>query len=451
MANVGLDETKRLEKLEAENLASFALKSAERRDEPGIQFRKHPEKTPLEFRTEYHRDRDRIIWSRTFRRLQHKTQVFPHYSQDHYRRRLTHTIEVAQIATTLARALHLNEVVTEAIALGHDLGHTPFGHAGERALNKIHLNLNFCKYSEDQSHLPIPVIGFNHCVHGIEVVSRIERDYHLNGNDYYGLNLTQDVRDGILQHMRDEKRGSLDYQLGISDISQFDEFKEFTTNKGSLEAQCVYFADKVAYLLGDIEDGIRRQLFDPSKLNSDPFIKHIRQSLAKRRKGNGNKKPQLRNVDDYLHFRRAALAELILNCIERAKTKSKCANFQTVNDVLKYNERVVWVDDNTHAKWTQFNKKWMKGKLYCNEHVMACEVKARKIVTDLFNAYLNTFNLIGSEYRKDARKTYTQIGIEDKEMITWLTVRNYVAGMTDAFAINQHARLFTAREQVSFV
>jgi len=177
------------------DLASYALKSKERREELGEGFREAPTKAKLEFRTEYHRDRDRILWSKAFKRLQHKTQVFPHYVEDHYKRRLTHSLEVAQIATTVARALRLNEVATEAIAFGHDLGHTPFGHAGESALNKI-LNLKLIVKStniqelqntisnelnnhsvESDDNLPVPIFGFDHCVHAIEVVSRIAKEY----------------------------------------------------------------------------------------------------------------------------------------------------------------------------------------------------------------------------------------------------------------------------------
>jgi dGTPase len=119
------------------DLAPYALKSKERRGQLRESFREARTKAKLEYRTEYHRDRDRILWCKAFKRLQHKTQVFPHYVEDHYKRRLTHSLEVAQIATTVARALRLNEAATEAIALGHDLGHTPFGHAGEKALNSI--------------------------------------------------------------------------------------------------------------------------------------------------------------------------------------------------------------------------------------------------------------------------------------------------------------------------
>lgn len=245
--------TEDLETQECE-LASYALKSKDRREQLGGSFREATPKAKLKFRTEYHRDRDRILWSKAFERLQNKTQVFPHYVEDHYKRRLTHSLEVSQIATTVARALNLNETATEAIALGHDLGHTPFGHAGEQALNKI-LNLKLKDQNksiqelqntiinEQNNHIvdhgnnsPIPILGFDHCAHAIEVVSRIEKEYD-DETQHGGLNLTFDVRDGILKHMcertSDEDKQERPFS-NIADLTQFHEYKSFGANKGSL-------------------------------------------------------------------------------------------------------------------------------------------------------------------------------------------------------------------------
>ncbi|GAI96283.1 unnamed protein product, partial [marine sediment metagenome] len=239
--------------------------------------REAPTKAKLKFRTEYHRDRDRILWSKAFKRLQHKTQVFPHYVEDHYKRRLTHSLEVAQIATTVARALRLNEAATEAIALGHDLGHTPFGHAGEKALNKIltaeskvldpGIRKEIGKLKKLKSK-KVPIFGFDHCVHAIEVVSRIEKEYD-HETHHGGLNLTFDVRNGILKHMCSREDTKIKKERPFSNIPgvvKFDKYKDFDTNKGSLEAQCVYFADKVTYLLGDIEDSIRSNILKCEEL-----------------------------------------------------------------------------------------------------------------------------------------------------------------------------------------
>jgi dGTPase len=168
----------RLEDKERRELAQYALKSADRREQLGERFRESredPQGSPLEYRTEYHRDRDRIIWSSAFRRLQHKTQIFPHYVEDRYRRRLTHSLEVAQIAGTLCRALKLNEVAAEAMGLGHDVGHAPFGHAGEKSLNqKLQKRLRSSETAAEEItteadplySTEVLLYGFDHCVQG---------------------------------------------------------------------------------------------------------------------------------------------------------------------------------------------------------------------------------------------------------------------------------------------
>jgi dGTPase len=250
-ASRGEEFRETLESIERRDIKPYGLKSAERREHLGARFRAFPAKAALEYRTEYHRDRDRIVWSKSFKRLQHKTQIFPHYFEDHYRRRLTHSLEVAQIATTVARALGLSEVATEAMALGHDLGHTPFGHAGEETLNGI-MQKGCEKHHIDPAKCSVPVFGFDHCVHAIEVVSRIEREYEHETNQG-GLNLTFDVRDGILKHMY-ERRDKPERPLSnLSNLIKFPNYEAYAANKGSLEAQCVYFADKIAYFFGDIE------------------------------------------------------------------------------------------------------------------------------------------------------------------------------------------------------
>jgi dGTPase len=219
-----------LEEQELKNLERYALKSRERRELLQNHFRQAKIRTPLEYRTEYHRDRDRIVWSKSFKRLQHKTQVFPHYTLDHYRRRLTHSLEVAQIATTVARSMRLNETATEAISLGHDLGHPPFGHAGERALSKSLVSaidkIRHGKNRINYRNIPIPLLGFDHCAHAIETVSFIEREY-ASETKAGGLNLTFDIRDGILKHMFDYRTPPLDRPLSkMSIVTNFASFKD---------------------------------------------------------------------------------------------------------------------------------------------------------------------------------------------------------------------------------
>jgi len=273
----GKDFTKALEDFEIEHLKPYALRSRERRETLKEKFREHPTYEPLEYRTEYHRDRDRILWSTAFKRLQHKTQIFPHYVEDHYRRRLTHSLEVSQVATTLARALGLNEIATEAIALAHDVGHTPFGHGGETALDK-ELGKVARKAKADPLKTQVPIYAFNHCVQGVEEVSRLSHEYTTQSKaskSHPGLNLSFDVRDGILKHIFSSTRPGSPPLANLANIVKMDQYKQYGNNCGSLEAQCVWFADKLSYLLGDIEDALRSQVFTFQEIQKCPFINDI--------------------------------------------------------------------------------------------------------------------------------------------------------------------------------
>ncbi len=451
-----IQTTKDLESHELD-LAPYALKSKERREELGESFREAPTKAKLEFRTEYHRDRDRILWSKAFKRLQHKTQVFPHYVEDHYKRRLTHSLEVSQIATTVARALKLNEAATEAIALGHDLGHTPFGHAGEEALNEILTLKSKAMDSEIRGYLEklrkrkankiVPIFGFDHCVHAIEVVSRIEKEYD-DETEHGGFNLTFDMRDGILKHMCERTTAKEKRKRPFSNIAyltKFCEYKIFNTNKGSLEAQCVYFADKVTYLLGDIEDGVRSDILECEELNKHTFIqKDLRKYYKKYR----HSKLELLSKTNFPLFRSRVLTTLILNCINTATGNIK--ETKDVNEVLSKGRRLVFLSKDLHKSWTNFYQTWMVDKLFKNDSVVACSFKAKKIVTDLFNAYFQNPDLIDAKYYEHCEKVYKKIGISDEKLLKLIIVRNYIAGMTDPFASDQHARLYMALERIRF-
>lgn len=442
---------KRREELEGQetvSLADYALKSKERREQLGKKFREHLPKAPLEYRTEYHRDRDRIVWSKSFKRLQHKTQIFPYYVEDHYRRRLTHSLEVTQIATTVARALNLNEVATEAIALGHDLGHTPFGHAGEKVLNQILIKKGESETFKNLTpDLQIPLFGFDHCVHAIEVVSRIEQEYKSESN-YPGLNLTFDVRDGILKHMF--SRNTPDPCKPLSDIPsvvRFAQYEVFENNKSSLEAQCVSFADKVAYLFSDIEDGLRCRVLKYSALQEDEFLQTLHEKYRDRREVTTENKLALKDFNDLLIFRRRALAILILECIEETQrnVEKEC---DCIDKVLRCSERLVCVPKPLNNKWKEFYNKWMGDCLFKDKDIVACSFKAECIIRDLFEAYMNHPNLISKAYREECETAYRPLLGDNEELLRLVQVRNYIAGMTDSYAIDQHARLFMSTERV---
>jgi dGTPase len=433
-----------LESTEVQNVKPYGLRSAERRDQLGTMFRASPTKAPLEYRSEYHRDRDRIVWSKSLKRLQHKTQIFPHYFEDHYKRRLTHSLEVAQIATTLARALGLNEVLAEAIALAHDLGHTPFGHAGETALNE-RLQEECRNGGIDSHNCPTAINGFDHCVHGIQVVSRIEQEY-THENQHGGLNLTFDVRDGILKHMFTRP---FDPQRPLSTMSQVTDIPEYATyrpNNGSLEAQCVYLADKLAYLFGDIEDGVRSRILDCAEIAKHEFFERLRQKHAVYRTDSF---PEFTKPTDFSVFRSAALTVLILDCIDAATERIEDCHFENVDDVLICPQRIVQVDPEMEKSIGSFYDQWMRNFPFKHEDVVACEFKAKRIVADLFDAYFGDQYLINEAYRRQCKQAYADICEPESLLLLLILVRNYIGGMTDFFAIQQHGRLYMSSERIA--
>jgi dGTPase len=456
--NGGLDFSKELEERELSEVAPYGLRSAERRRSLGERFRMCLEPTQLEYRTEYHRDRDRILWSTAFKRLQHKTQIFPHYVSDPFRRRLTHSLEVAQIATTLARALRLNQVAAEAIALAHDIGHTPFGHGGEEALNRRLVALvkpNDWLNNWDGCVATIPpavrrqvlgtsvaVYAFDHCVQGVEEVSRVSSEY---APLYPGLNLTFDVRDGILKHIYDRTpdraEGGLSFVSSLENIVRLSEFAEFGRNSGSLEAQCVWFADKVGYLLGDMDDSLRSHLVSYKELSGTELVRVLDEEFKRRR--NGVPAP-IESHEDFLAFQRRALAVLILDCVETSSARLGQVAPHSVDDVLAHGERLVNVDERIRKAWDAHYAVFCRERIFRHENVQACCFKAQTIVDQLFAAYWQNPDLIPEGFRRRTERAYG--GIIGAEEVRVMSVRNYIAGMTDPYATAQHKRLYMSSE-----
>lgn len=398
-----------------DNLAGYALNSTKRKIDLGDSFREYDKKERKDkYRNAYHRDRDRIIWSTAFRRMQNKTQVFAHDDSDHFRRRLTHSIEVAGIACSIARQLELNEVATDAIALGHDIGHAPFGHAGEDALNNILKEYLFpANISE-----PIPLKGFDHCVHAIEIVSRIET---LNGT-HPGLDLSFDIRDGILKHIyhtntsaRTEEQLKDNPFSALSKIVECEEYKQYECNYGSLEAQCVWFADKLTYLFDDLEDAIRAKIFKFDILKQRKLIAGLNKIagklvIASNMEVNEKMKNQIENkirvaiskmecdivnaarksqldkilfqkfqdhykktgmkglyqrsdtiqknhpddeVRQYLFWRNKAMTVMITDCIVATKQRIKDSSIDSVQKVLGHKKRLIDVSDDLKNAWRE--------------------------------------------------------------------------------------------------
>ena len=451
--------TNELEAREHRDVAPYGLRSVERRESLGDRFRERPETTALEYRTEFHRDRDRILWSTAFRRLQNKTQIFPHYVEDHYRRRLTHSLEVAQIATTLARALRLNEVAAEAIALAHDIGHAPFGHGGEEALNRnlvrlVPPNAWLDNWNGSVSAIPpevhnqilgtqVPLYGFDHCVQGVEQVSRISDDY---SPAYPGLNLTFDIRDGILKHIYNKSSPEAERKLAffssLENVARFPAFAQFGNNCGSLEAQCVWFADKMGYLLGDMEDGVRSHIVNYKDLSGSELVRLLDKEFERRRQ---QSPLAIESHDGFLAFRRRALAVLILDCVETSSSRVRDVGPRSVDEVLAHGSRFVDVGGPIRTAWDAYYDAFCRKRMFRHENVQTCCFKARTIVDNLFAAYVENPDLIPEGFRRRTEEVYGRT--MPVAQVRVMSVRNYIAGMTDSYATEQHKRLYMSSER----
>ena len=370
--------------------------------------------------------------------------------EDHYRRRLTHSLEVAQIATTLARAFRVNEIATEAIALAHDIGHTPFGHGGEDELDDLLWRENVQPTTGGTLSGPpfdggVPLYGFNHCVQAVEVVARIQSEY----GGHPGLNLSFDVRDGILKHIfpKDPENGPCLYG-SLSNVVKLGEYAQYGDNLGTIEGQCVWLADKMAYLFGDLEDGLRSLVFRFEKVRRSPFVRRVWEYYRTLR--GSSEKLVLSNMKDYLEFRRKALAALIVNAIKASVQRIQDISAKDVDEIRGQGTRIVHLEEDLQERWREFYARFMKERLFVDDGVMACEYKARKIVRDLFHAYVDSAELIPLEYRERTGAAYRPFLSTPREM-RLMTVTNYLAGMTDSFATEQHKRLFMSSERASFV
>jgi len=320
-----------LEELERKHLSPFACLSTQSRG-------RLKEEEKCDVRTDFQRDRDRIIYSKAFRRLKHKTQVFISPEGDHYRTRLTHTLEVSQIARTIARSLRLNEDLTEAIALGHDLGHTPFGHAGERVLDKL------CSF------------GFKHNEHSVRVVDKLEKDFK-------GLNLTFEVRDGIRCHTGNDM-------------------------PVTLEGQIVRIADKIAYINHDIEDAIRGGVISQDDLPEE-CLKVLGNTHSDR------------------------INNMIVNIIETS-----------------WNENCIRMSQEYHEATNEL-RKFMFENVYIGSIAKKEEAKAERMIGELFLYFINNPHELPEAFRKISETD----GVEQ-------AVLDYVAGMTDRFAVRQFQKVF---------
>jgi len=370
-----------LEALEDRALAPYACHS---KDSKG---RHHPEDEP-EYRTVFQRDRDRILHTTAFRRLEYKTQVFINYEGDYYRTRLTHTLEVSQIGRTIARALGANEDLLEAICLAHDLGHPPFGHSGETTLARL---------MQDHG-------GFDHNKQSLRIVTFLERRYP----DFPGLNLTWEVREGIVKH---------ESEYDIADASEYN-----PDLRGHLEAQIANVADELAYTAHDLDDGLRSGMITPHLLEGIPLWEILVDSV-------GWQDPVLDDLSRHRLIRRLIGME-VTDLVNATHARLQESNVKSVNELQRLPHHVIGYSEDMHRRNRQL-KDFLYNHLYRHHRVVRMAVKAEKIIGDLFNAYCTEPAIL---------PRHIQDSIEERGLER--TICDYVAGMTDRFAVDEHIKLF---------
>ncbi|MGA7539388.1 MAG: deoxyguanosinetriphosphate triphosphohydrolase [Steroidobacteraceae bacterium] len=366
--------------------------------------RRHPEPKP-EFRSEYQRDRDRIIHSNAFRRLVYKTQVFVNHEGDLYRTRVTHSIEVAQIARSVARALNVNEALTEAISLAHDLGHTPFGHAGQDALNE-------CMR---------PFGGFEHNLQSLRVVDELEERYA----EFPGLNLTFECREGILKHCSARAARELG-ELGERFLKR--------TQPG-LEAQIANLADEIAYNNHDVDDGIRAQLVGLEELRETRLFRRQLEVVTAKYPDLGER----RLIHEVI---RRMINYIVVDLIRTSNARLEAARPASIEDVRAQSRPLIALSEGAreeHAELMQF----LRERLYRHYKVLRMTAKARRVLTELFEAFLGDIQLMPPEHREVAARGEAAQGAAGRAR----AVADYVAGMTDRYAILEHRRLFDPVER----
>ncbi|SER02768.1 dGTPase [Solimonas aquatica] len=364
--------------------------------------RLHPE-PGAGHRSEYQRDRDRIIHSGAFRRLEYKTQVFVNHEGDLFRTRLTHSVEVAQIARTIARSLRLNEDLCEAVSLAHDLGHTPFGHAGQDALND-------CMK---------PYGGFEHNAQSLRVVDELEDKYA----EFRGLNLMFETREGILKHCSAARAR----QLG--EVAE----RFLTRRQTTLEAQLANSADEIAYNNHDIDDGLRARLLTLDQLREvSLFRRHHDEVLA--RYGSITPKQQRHETI------RRIINTLVVDLIAHSQQQLQAQAIDSLEAVRAQSKALISFSPQVSAENEEL-KRFLREQLYRHHQVHRMMVKARRVIRELFAALIDDAKLLPPEHYQEAQRLEQALGADGRARI----VADYIAGMTDRYALDEHERLFDPR------
>jgi len=375
-----------LEEIEDKSLAPYGTRS---KDSKG---RAYLDNEP-EYRTSFQRDRDRIIHTTAFRRLEHKTQVFITYEGDYYRTRLTHTLEVAQIGRTIARSLGGNEDLIEAICLAHDLGHSPFGHAGEAVLARLMKEHG----------------GFDHNRQSLRIVTELEQRYP----EFPGLNLTWEVREGMVKH---------ESEYDISDAADYN-----PDLRGNLETQIANVADELAYTAHDLDDGLRSGMLTPRMLEGISLWEILTDQIKWRG-------PELDDVARHKLIRQLIGME-VTDLATSTDARLKESGAQSPLDIQKLTYNVIGFSEETNRRNREL-KDFLYNKMYRHYRVVRMQVKAERILEELFTAYCAEPSTLPDQFQA----FINQRGLER-------TICDYIAGMTDRYAIEEHQKLFNPLEK----
>jgi dGTPase len=377
----------------APTLAAYAINEACSRG------RRHPEPHPV-MRSEFQRDRDRVIHSAAFRRLEYKTQVFVNHEGDLFRTRLTHSIEVAQVARSIARALRLNEDLTEGIALAHDLGHTPFGHAGQDALNACMKNFG----------------GFEHNLQSLRVVDELEERYA----EFPGLNLTFETREGILKHC------SRKHAEGLGDLGR----RFIEKHQPSLEAQLTNLADEIAYNSHDVDDGLRSGLIEVEALNEVTLFREQYEIV----RHNYPALPPRRTIHEVV---RRLINRQVTDLVETSVARLRQAAPADIEAVRHHDAPLIAFSEDMREQNLEL-KRFLRTNLYRHYRVHRMTTKAARTITALFEAYVDDPRLMPEDAQRQTALREDRSGRDGRAR----AVADYIAGMTDRYAIAEYERTF---------
>ncbi len=375
-----------LEDVEDRSLAPYGMRS---KDTKG---RAYLDAEP-EYRTSFQRDRDRILHTTAFRRLEYKTQVFINFEGDHFRTRLTHTLEVAQIGRTLARALGGNEDLVEAICLAHDLGHSPFGHSGETALARLMKDFG----------------GFDHNKQSLRIVTELEQRYP----EFPGLNLSWEVREGMVKH---------ESEYDISDAREFS-----PELRGNLETQIANVADELAYTTHDLDDGLRSGMINPQILEGVALWEILRETY--------NWHGAILSDMERHRMIRQLVGLLVTDMIKSTDARLKESKVNSFLDIQKLKHNVVGYSEEMQRRNREL-KDLLYKKLYRHFSVVRMQVKAERIISDLFHAYHTEPSTLPGHVQSLVEKR----GLER-------TICDHIAGMTDRYAAEEHQKMFNPLEK----